>query len=162
MTAGTARRAAATLLAGVALAAPLRAQSIDTLDLLAHARFLSLDQLEGRANGSRGQQLAAEYIEGELRRAGALPLFDGSYRQAVPLSRVVVSNDSRIALDAAGGRRTFVSAHRFHHLGGDSAAFRAFGGTMLDGGSTRQLAQAAPADARGAVVVANAGPGVDL
>src|SRR5687768_6988242 len=77
------------LLLGRALGAqPARGNPIDTLVLRAHARFLSHDSLGGRANGSRGQGIAADYIIAQLRRLGLEGLGpNGDFRQPVPLTR---------------------------------------------------------------------------
>jgi Zn-dependent M28 family amino/carboxypeptidase len=50
----------------------------------AHVRFLSHDLLEGRAPGTRGGQLAAEYIASRFEGAGLSPV-DGSWFQPVPI-----------------------------------------------------------------------------
>lgn len=50
----------------------------------AHLRFLSHPLLEGRAPGTRGGQLAAEYIRAQFARIGLQPV-DGSYLQPVPM-----------------------------------------------------------------------------
>src|SRR6516164_5225591 len=49
-------------------------------------RFLSSDLLEGRGVGTRGGELATEYIANQLAIAGTKPIGpDGSYFQPVPL-----------------------------------------------------------------------------
>jgi len=54
-----------------------------------HLRFLSSDLLEGRAPGTRGGRLAAEYIASQLRAVGVAPAGDsGSYFQRVPIDIV--------------------------------------------------------------------------
>ncbi|WP_394837563.1 M28 family peptidase [Pendulispora rubella] len=64
-----------------ALAARMTAESI-----AGPTRFLSDDKLEGRAPGSRGGQLAVEYLASEFRRLGLQPGGDGgTYFQRVPL-----------------------------------------------------------------------------
>src|SRR3954453_574257 len=51
-----------------------------------HTRFLSSDLLEGRGPGTRGGDLATEYIATQLALAGAKPAGeDGTYYQKVPL-----------------------------------------------------------------------------
>ncbi len=50
----------------------------ETID--AHLRFLSHPLLEGRAPGTRGGDLAAEYVRAQFRRIGLQPV-DGSYFQ---------------------------------------------------------------------------------
>lgn len=80
--------ACATLPAMLALTSldPLQTalQSIRQHQLRAHLWLLSHDRLEGRAPGTRGGELAALYIAGQLTRGGVEPL-DGSYLQQVPL-----------------------------------------------------------------------------
>ncbi len=54
--------------------------------ILQHIRALSDDTFEGRAPGSRGEDLTIEYLTREARRIGLEPGNpDGSYTQEVPL-----------------------------------------------------------------------------
>jgi Zn-dependent M28 family amino/carboxypeptidase len=54
--------------------------------IAAHDRFLASDLLEGRGPGTRGDQLASEYIAAQFQAAGLKPDGDdGSYFQKVPL-----------------------------------------------------------------------------
>ncbi len=54
--------------------------------MLAHVRALASDDFEGRAPGSRGEDLTVAYLENELRALGVEPGNpDGTYVQAVPL-----------------------------------------------------------------------------
>ena len=63
-----------------------------------HLRFLSSDLLEGRAPGTRGGRLAAEYIASQLRAVGVAPAGDsGSYFQHVPID-IVGADPSSIKL----------------------------------------------------------------
>jgi Zn-dependent M28 family amino/carboxypeptidase len=50
----------------------------------AHLRFLSHPLLEGRAPGTRGGELAVEYLRAQYRRMGLMPA-GGSYLQEVPM-----------------------------------------------------------------------------
>src|SRR5215204_7485688 len=80
------RRVVATLL----LLSPfaLDAQSrtgITAAEIDAHLRFLSSDLLEGRAPGTRGGRLTAEYLATQLRAYGVEPGASGSYFQQVPI-----------------------------------------------------------------------------
>jgi Zn-dependent M28 family amino/carboxypeptidase len=54
-------------------------------EIAAHIRYLSSDQLEGRAVGTRGIELAARYHEDYFRTMGLEPAFGTSYRQTFPL-----------------------------------------------------------------------------
>ena len=71
---------------GLPPAARSAAGSIDPEKIRAHVRFLSLDLLEGRGPGTRGAELAAEYIATQFALAGVEPAGDnGTYFQSVPL-----------------------------------------------------------------------------
>ncbi len=73
----------------------IRPEAID-----AHLRFLSHPLLEGRSPGSRGGELAAEYVRAQFRRIGLEPP-DGSYLQPVPL--VGLSSDPGLELSLPDG-----------------------------------------------------------
>ncbi len=76
-------------IAGVPAAARQAAASIDPEKIRAHDRFLANDLLEGRGPGTRGGQLAAEYIATQFALAGARPAGEnGTYFQKVPLMAV--------------------------------------------------------------------------
>src|ERR1700749_3172615 len=81
-------------IAGLPPAARAAADSIDPEKIRAHVRFLSLDLLEGRGPGTRGGELAAEYIATQLAPSGVEPAGDnGTYFQRVPLSAVHTLDD---------------------------------------------------------------------
>ncbi len=147
------------------VSAQTRANSVDTMALRTHARILSHDSLRGRANGSRGQQIAADYIIAQLRRLGLEPMgANGGYRQPVPLTRATLPPiDAQLTLDRAGVVTTFPSEF-FHHLGGDSSSFRPFYGRAIHAGTlgpdaVSRLDALRP---RNRVIVADAQPGVPL
>jgi Zn-dependent M28 family amino/carboxypeptidase len=74
---------------GIPAAARQAAASIDPQKIGAHVRFLASDLLEGRGPGTRGGQLAAEYIATQFALAGARPAGEnGTYFQKVPLMAV--------------------------------------------------------------------------
>jgi Zn-dependent M28 family amino/carboxypeptidase len=76
-------------LAGVPAAARQAAASIDPEKIRAHVRFLADDLLEGRGPGTRGGQLAAEYMATQFALAGLRPAGEnGTYFQKVPLMAV--------------------------------------------------------------------------
>jgi Zn-dependent M28 family amino/carboxypeptidase len=79
---------------GVPPAARQAAMSIDAEKIRAHVRFLSLDLLEGRGPGTRGDKLAAEYIATQFALDGVQPAGDNStYFQRVPLYAVHTLED---------------------------------------------------------------------
>src|SRR5947208_14070277 len=64
----------------------------------AHVKFLSSDLLEGRGPGTRGDQLATEYIATQFALAGLKPAGDhGSYFQQVPLIGVETEPSARLS-----------------------------------------------------------------
>jgi len=89
------------------LAAAALAQTADISGerIRAHVKFLASDLLEGRGVGTRGGDLAAEYIASQFAVAGAKPAGDnGTYFQRVPM--VGASTQPGAALSAASqGKR---------------------------------------------------------
>ena len=74
---------------GLPPAARAAAESIDPEKIRAQVRFLSLDLLEGRGPGTRGAELAAEYIATQFALQGLKPAGEnGTYFQPVPLFAV--------------------------------------------------------------------------
>ena len=79
---------------GIPPAAHRAALSIDAEKIRAHVRFLSLDLLEGRGPGTRGDKLAAEYIATQFALDGVQPAGDdNTYFQRVPLYAVHTIED---------------------------------------------------------------------
>ena len=79
---------------GLPEAARAAAASIDSEKIRAHVRFLSLDLLEGRGPGTRGAEIAAEYIATQFALDGLEPAGDnGGFLQKVPLYAVHTVED---------------------------------------------------------------------
>jgi hypothetical protein len=94
-------------IAGLPPAARAAAASIDPEKIRAHVRFLSLDLLEGRGPGTRGGELAAQYIATQFALAGVEPAGEnGTYFQPVPLFAVH---------DEAWGRRQSEDYVKHHY-----------------------------------------------
>ena len=91
---------------GLPGAARAAADSIDSEKIRAHVRFLSLDLLEGRGPGTRGDSLAAEYIATQFALDGLEPAGDnGTYFQKVPLFAVhTVDEKTRFSFVTAGSK----------------------------------------------------------
>src|ERR1035438_7681923 len=91
---------------GLPPAARAAAASIDPEKIRAHVRFLSIDLLEGRGPGTRGAELAAEYIATQFALAGLKPAGDnGTYFQPVPLFAVHTDEDkTKFAFVPASGQ----------------------------------------------------------
>jgi Zn-dependent M28 family amino/carboxypeptidase len=63
----------------------------------ADVAFLASDRLEGRGPGTRGEELATDYLAGEFKKAGLKPVGErGTYFQPVPLVRVVTTPKSTL------------------------------------------------------------------
>jgi Zn-dependent M28 family amino/carboxypeptidase len=92
-------------ISGLPAAARAAAASIDPERIRADVRFLSLDLLEGRGPGTRGGELAAEYIATQFALAGLKPAGEnGTYFQSVPLIAVHTDeNKTKFAFIPASG-----------------------------------------------------------
>lgn len=131
-------------------AVPAAAQSIDTLSIRAHTRFLASDLLEGRGTGTRGERLAAEYIAAQLTRMGAKPASGNDFFLPVPLKRAIIE-DSATSVTLNGV--TYRSGRDFVWNTGGRGAFRAFSGEVLFVGMADSAAVRRAAETRGKVVV---------
>ena len=67
------------------------AKAVQPAAVEAHMQYLADDKLEGRKPGTRGYELAAQYVEKQFRTLGFTPMGQGgTYRQKVPLRRAIV------------------------------------------------------------------------
>jgi len=111
------------------------AASINGHEIEADLRFLAHDLLEGRAPGTRGGRLAAEYIASRFHAAGLEPV-DGSWFQVVPILGSTPVPAS-VRLTFRGGGATFEPAYRdeFVAWSGDpgAASVRAAGELVFAG-----------------------------
>lgn len=96
------------LLALAALGAPAQFRDIAGARIRAHTRFLSSDLMEGRGVGTRGEQLATDYLATQFELAGAKPAGDnGTYFQQVPLTGVTTQPGITLAASGGGASLTF-------------------------------------------------------
>ena len=75
------------------------ARSVRPEAIEAHMRYLADDKLEGRKPGTRGYELAAQYVEKQFKTLGFKPgvvtsAGAATYRQAVPLRRAQVREEA--------------------------------------------------------------------
>src|SRR6266481_1119880 len=64
-------------------------EAITPDSLLAHIKVLASDEFEGRAPGTKGEELSVNYITDQFREIGLKPGNpDGSYTQEVPLAGI--------------------------------------------------------------------------
>src|SRR5919204_1014726 len=58
--------------------------------LLAHIKVLASDEFEGRAPGTKGEELSVNYITDQFKQIGLKPGNpDGTYTQGVPLAGIL-------------------------------------------------------------------------
>ena len=103
------------LVAALAVAVPaLVAQQVADRDpaaerVRAHMTFLASDHLEGREAGSRGYDIAADYVASQFRQLGLTPAGDnGTYFQRVPLVAFRLAGEGSFVL-TEGERRVPLS-----------------------------------------------------
>ncbi len=78
---------------------------IDGNAVLEHVKVLASDAYEGRAPGTRGEELSVTYMVDELKRLGLKPgNTDGTYIQKVPLAGIAVQGSPVLSF-RNGGRR---------------------------------------------------------
>lgn len=68
----------------------------------AHMTFLASDLLEGRATGTRGYRIAAEYVASQYEQYGLEPGANGSWFQDVPFRETVAGASSTVTFSLAG------------------------------------------------------------
>src|SRR6266403_22952 len=61
--------------------------------MAAHDQFLASDLLEGRGPGTRGDEIAQQYIAAQFEAYGLQPGGDGTYYQNVPLLGIATDRD---------------------------------------------------------------------
>jgi Zn-dependent M28 family amino/carboxypeptidase len=80
---------------------PLRParDSITADDILRHTRILASDEFEGRAPGSRGEDLTVHYLQQQFARVGLTPGNpDGTWVQNVPLVGIRSTTEARLTV----------------------------------------------------------------
>ena len=87
----------------LAFAAAASAQNFRAEAVRAHMQFLADDLLEGRATGSRGYRIAAQYVAAQYELIGLEPGANGSWFQDVPFRQTVASPSSSVTLTHEGG-----------------------------------------------------------
>ncbi len=102
------QRVLVALLLSVALTADSR-PAIQPDGLLAHVKFLSSDELEGRGNGTKGLERAADYIADQFKAAGLQPGgTNGTWFQPFQLvTGLTVGDANRLTLRAGGRSVSF-------------------------------------------------------
>lgn len=73
--------------------------SFNELEFAGQMHFLASDFLEGRRTGSRGNEIAAQYIAAQLRAFGYAPINDDSYMQPVPLMKTASPASGKLVVE---------------------------------------------------------------
>jgi hypothetical protein len=122
---------AAVLLTALPLAPVASAQSVDTLSIRGHTRFLADDLLLGRGTGTHGERVAAAYIVSQAKRLGLVPLPGSEFLHTLPLMEARIDASSSLVLRS--GRDSAVFRHGEHFIAntGGAGAFRDFRGRGL-------------------------------
>ena len=120
---------AALLVSASALRADDAPATISAARIQADVATLAGDRFEGRGPGTRGEDLATDFLAGEFKKAGLKPVGErGTYFQPVPLVRVVTSPKSTLKATKGNDAVEFVCAEEFSgtsHLQTDLAQFDA-------------------------------------
>lgn len=76
---------------------------ISSKDIYDHLKYIASDELEGRYTGSKGEKLAADYIENQFKSYGLKPAFANSYIQTFSfIEKVEMTGDNSITLKSGG------------------------------------------------------------
>jgi hypothetical protein len=137
-------------------------QRITVDGLRAHMAFLSDDLLEGRGTGTRGYQLAANYVRAQFEEMGLKPAgVGGSYFQNVRFRRIELLRDkSSFVVKPKNGSTRTLTIEKDYVMGGDplSADTTAEGQVVFVGYGVSapefQYDDYAGADVRGKIVAA--------
>jgi Zn-dependent M28 family amino/carboxypeptidase len=85
-----------------------RMPKFDSAPLLDHIKKLSADEFEGRAPGTKGEELSVKYLEDAFRSLGLQPgNTDGTYIQKVPLVGITATNTAPLTIAKGATKRTF-------------------------------------------------------
>ncbi len=91
--------------APLALAAMPR---IEAEPILGHIKVLASDEYEGRAPGTKGEELSVRYIEGQFKQLGLEPGNpDGTYVQNVPLVGITAKETTPLTITKGSQKQTF-------------------------------------------------------
>jgi hypothetical protein len=121
----------ATVVTALPMAAIASAQTIDTLSIRGHTRFLADDLLLGRGTGSHGERIAAAYIVSQAKRLGLVPLPGGDFLHNLPLRNAVIDPSSSVVVQSGRDSALFRHGEHFIVNTGGAGAFRHFRGRAL-------------------------------
>jgi hypothetical protein len=116
--------------AGSATALPA---DISSDAILRHVRFLSSDEMKGRANGTPELERAAEYIAEQFRDAGLDPGIRGEWRQPFELiAGLAVGRENRVTFEESGRSIALELGSSYYPLGAPANENPGVASTRLD------------------------------
>lgn len=81
---------------------------IDPRPILEHVKVLASDEFEGRAPGTKGEDLSVKYLEEEVKKIGLKPGNpDGTYVQKVPLVGITAKEERPLTIVKGARKQTF-------------------------------------------------------
>jgi Zn-dependent M28 family amino/carboxypeptidase len=82
--------------------------SFDAGRMLGDIKTLSSDEFEGRAPGSKGEELTVKFLEDQFKKIGLQPgNTDGTFVQSLPLVGITASNTRPLTVSGNGKKATF-------------------------------------------------------
>jgi Zn-dependent M28 family amino/carboxypeptidase len=82
--------------------------TFDTGRMLADIKTLSSDQFEGRAPGSKGEELTVTFLEDQFKKIGLQPgNTDGTFVQSLPLIGITAGNTRPLTVSGHGKKASF-------------------------------------------------------
>jgi Zn-dependent M28 family amino/carboxypeptidase len=88
--------------------ADVQLPKIDGQAILERIKVLSSDEYEGRAPGTKGEELTVKYLDEEFRKLGLKPgNTDGTYTQTVPLVGITATNTEPLTVTGKAQARGF-------------------------------------------------------
>jgi Zn-dependent M28 family amino/carboxypeptidase len=95
--------------AGVPAGAPIKTMpKFEAARMLEHIKVLSSDEFEGRAPGSKGEELTVKYLEDEFKKMGLRPgNTNGTFVQDLPLVGITGTNTRPLTVTGGGKKTTF-------------------------------------------------------
>jgi Zn-dependent M28 family amino/carboxypeptidase len=82
--------------------------SFDAARMMTDIKALSSDEFEGRAPGSKGEELTVKFLEDQFKKIGLQPgNTDGSFVQSLPLVGITASNTRPLVVSGHGKKATF-------------------------------------------------------
>jgi Zn-dependent M28 family amino/carboxypeptidase len=84
------------------------AATIEASAILERIKVLSSDEYEGRAPGTKGEDLTVQYLEEQFKKLGLQPgNSDGTYIQKVPLVGITATNTQPLTISKGSQKQTF-------------------------------------------------------